>query len=279
MINQDGNNNTKQLQLFQAKQIDDLNKTFPHHEGESPFDALFSALDEPLSQSSTDEELTHELIQKKTSENEAPAGEEAAPLKERQNPMPSDVKNEKQSPEKPLSKMKGKEGDMPQNEQQKIDAKELKAKDAEHDQKKQAEIMGEKIKDDSTQDEIQITGSYFPAYANSIVQPETSHVTHQEPAETTEQLIERIYRLAASLINKAEVFVDVDNQEFTIQVTESFLQDTHITLLAKGEVMVITFKPATADQYQFLQKEQQTLKKKIKENNSDANIQFVIEEP
>ncbi len=279
MINQDGNNNTKQLQLFQAKQIDDLNKTFPHHEDESPFDALFSALDEPLSQSSTDEELTHELIQKKTSENEAPAGEEAAPLKECQNPMPSDVKNEKQSPEKPLSKMKGKEGDVPQNEKQKIDSKELKAKDAEHDQKKQAEIMGEKIKDDSTQDEIQITGSYFPAYANSIVQPETSHVTHQEPAETTEQLIERIYRLAASLINKAEVFVDVDNQEFTIQVTESFLQDTHITLLAKGEVMVITFKPATADQYQFLQKEQQTLKKKIKENNSDANIQFVIEEP
>lgn len=144
------------------------------------------------------------------------------------------------------------------------------------------EKSSEKDSEETNQnkDTISSSGIYIPA--NAISDPLTTNSpieTTEKPALNTQKLIDQLCTLAKTLINKAEVCVDKENKTFSISILDSFLKDTEITLSNKDGTTSITIRPSTADQYQFLQKEKETLRKKIKENNNDANIDILIDEP
>jgi hypothetical protein len=129
-------------------------------------------------------------------------------------------------------------------------------------------------------DTIGSSGIYIPA--NTLSDPLTANTpieTTEKPALDTQKLIDQLCTLAKTLINKAEVCIDKENKTFSIAILDSFLKDTEITLSNKDGTTSITIRPSTADQYQFLQKEKETLRKKIKENNNDVNIDILIDEP
>ena len=126
--------------------------------------------------------------------------------------------------------------------------------------------------------EVNIGGTYTSANLTSNI-ANTPVTTAEKPVLDTQKLIDQLCAQAKTLINKAEVCVDKENKTFSIAILDSFLKDTEILVSNKDHTNIITIKPSNADQYQFLQKEKETLRKKIKENDSDANIDILIEEP